>query len=148
MIWKWFGRKRPNLRFCSAFAWKDWGKSRKWSQYSIWLQSGRPGFDPLQTQSIFPLSSVSRPALRSTQPPIQGVPCVLTPEVKPGRCVTLTTHPHIVPRSRMSRSHTSSRPWLLHGVAAHSYVLQTSHTMGHDGTYAKYPFHLILTAWQ
>jgi hypothetical protein len=30
--------------------------------------------------------------------------------VKRGRGVTLTTHPHLVPRSRMSRSYTSSRP--------------------------------------
>jgi hypothetical protein len=29
---------------------------------------------------------------------------------KRGRCVTLTTHPHLVPRSRMSRSYTSSPP--------------------------------------
>jgi hypothetical protein len=30
--------------------------------------------------------------------------------------VTLTTHPHLVPRSRMSRSYTSSPPKRLHGV--------------------------------
>jgi hypothetical protein len=32
------------------------------------------------------------------------------PGTKRGRGVTLTTHPHIVPRSRMSRSYTSSPP--------------------------------------
>jgi hypothetical protein len=35
---------------------------------------------------------------------------------KRGRGVTLTTHPHLVPRSRMSRSYTSSPPKRLHGV--------------------------------
>jgi hypothetical protein len=61
-------------------------------------------------QRIFPLSSVSRPALRPTQPPVQLVPGVLSPGVKRGRGVMLTTHPHLVPRSRMSRSYTSSPP--------------------------------------
>jgi hypothetical protein len=32
------------------------------------------------------------------------------PEAKSGRDVTLTTHPHLVPRSRMSRSCISSPP--------------------------------------
>jgi hypothetical protein len=35
---------------------------------------------------------------------------------KRGRGVMLTTHPHLVPRSRMSRSYTSSPPKRLHGV--------------------------------
>jgi hypothetical protein len=65
---------------------------------------------------MFPLSSVSRPALRPTQPPVQWVPGVLSPGVKCGRGLTLTTHPHLVPRSRPSRSYTSSPPKRLHGV--------------------------------
>jgi hypothetical protein len=35
---------------------------------------------------------VSRPALGPTQPPVQWVPEVLSPGVKGGRGVTLTTH--------------------------------------------------------
>jgi hypothetical protein len=65
---------------------------------------------------IFPLASVSRPALGPTQPPVQWVPRVLSPGVKRGRGVALTTHPHLVSRSRMSRSYTSSPPKHLHGV--------------------------------
>jgi hypothetical protein len=37
------------------------------------------GFDPRQGQRIFPLTSVSRPALGPTQPPAQWVPGVLSP---------------------------------------------------------------------
>jgi hypothetical protein len=53
---------------------------------------------------------VSNQALEPTQPPVQWVPGVLSPGVKRGRDVTLTTHPHLVPRSRRSRSYTSSPP--------------------------------------
>jgi hypothetical protein len=49
------------------------------------------------------------------------VPCTvdtgsLSLEQKRGRGVTLTTHPHLVPRSRMSRSCISSPPKRLRGV--------------------------------
>jgi hypothetical protein len=53
-------------------------------------------FDPRQRQSILPLAFVSRP----TEHPIQWVPGILFPGVKCDRGVTLTTHPHLVPRSR------------------------------------------------
>jgi hypothetical protein len=45
------------------------------------------GFDPRRRQMIFPLSSVSRPALGPIQPPVQWVPGILSPGVKarPGR---------------------------------------------------------------
>jgi hypothetical protein len=83
-------------------------RSRGWlSQYTIWLRTGRPGdrgFDPWQRQGILPLASVFRQALGSTQPPVQWVP-----GVKSGRGVTLTTHPHLVPRSWM-KIYTSSPP--------------------------------------
>jgi hypothetical protein len=61
-----------------------------------------------QGQMIFPLASVSRPALGPTQPPVQWVPGVLSPGLKCGRGVTLTTHPHLVSRSRISRSYIFS----------------------------------------
>jgi hypothetical protein len=52
---------------------------------------------------------VSRPALGSTQPPVQWVPGVLSPGVKRGRGVMLTPHPHLLPRSRMT-------PWRIAGL--------------------------------
>jgi hypothetical protein len=78
--------------------------------------TGLSRFDPRQGQRILPVASVSRPALGPTQPPIQWVPGVLSPGLKSGRGMTLTTHPYLVPRSRMSRSYTSSPPKHLHGV--------------------------------
>jgi hypothetical protein len=50
-------------------------------------------------------SELSRPALMSTQSPVQWVPEILS-AVKRGRGVTLTTHPYLVLRSRMCRSYT------------------------------------------
>jgi hypothetical protein len=77
---------------------------------SVSIVTGRPGFDPRQGQRIFPLTSASRPALGPTQPPVQWVPGALSPGVKRGRGVMLTTHPLLVPRSRKSRSYTPSHP--------------------------------------
>jgi hypothetical protein len=54
---------------------------------------GRSRFDPRQGQRIFLLTPASRPALGSTQPPVQWIPGVLSPWVKSGRGVTLTIHP-------------------------------------------------------
>jgi hypothetical protein len=80
---------------------------------SVWCLStgwttGRSGSIPGRGERIFLVAFVPRPALRPTQLPVQWVPGVLSPEVKRGRGVTLTTHPHLVPRSIMSRSYTSS----------------------------------------
>jgi hypothetical protein len=44
---------------------------------------------------------VSRPALGPTQTHLQWVPGVLSPGLKRGGGVTLTIHPHLVPRSRL-----------------------------------------------
>jgi hypothetical protein len=68
------------------------------------------GSIPGRGERIFPLASVSRPALRPTQPPVQGIPWVLSSVLERGQGVTLTTHPHLVPRSWMSRNYTSSPP--------------------------------------
>jgi hypothetical protein len=77
---------------------------------------GRSRFDPRQGQRIFLPAPASRLALGPTQPPIQWVPGVLYPGVKCGRGVMLTTHPHLVPRLRMSRSYTSPPPMCFHGM--------------------------------
>jgi hypothetical protein len=58
---------------------------------------------------------VSRLALGPTQPHIQWIPGVLSPGLKRGRGVTLTTHLKIVPRSIMSRIYTSAPIWRLYG---------------------------------
>jgi hypothetical protein len=71
---------------------------------------------PEKAKGFFPLASVSRPALEPTQPPVQWVLGVLSPGLKRGRGVTLTTHPRLVPRSKMSRSYTSSPPKRLRDV--------------------------------
>jgi hypothetical protein len=76
-------------------------------------KTGRPsdrGSIPGRDERIFPVASVSRPALGPTQPPVQLVPGVFSPGVKRGRGVTLTTHHHVVPRSWLSRSYTSFPP--------------------------------------
>jgi hypothetical protein len=44
-------------------------------------------------------ASASIPALRPTQPPLQWVPGVISPGLKRGRGVELTTYPHLVQRS-------------------------------------------------
>jgi hypothetical protein len=58
------------------------------SDYGLDDRGSIPGRD-----RIFPLASVSRPALRPTEPPVQWVLGVLSPGVKRGRGVNLTTHP-------------------------------------------------------
>jgi hypothetical protein len=83
------------------------------------------GFDSRQRQRIFPLTSVSKPVLRPTQPPVRWVPGVLSPGLKGSQGVTLTTHPHLVPRSWLSRSYTSSLPSRLHdGTGTASFTIK------------------------
>jgi hypothetical protein len=87
--------------------------SRVSSVSSIWLRAGRPGYAgsiPGRSERILRLASVSRSALEPTQTPVQLVPWFLSSGLKRGRSVTLTTDAHLVLRSRMSRSYTSSPP--------------------------------------
>jgi hypothetical protein len=65
-------------------------------------------FDPRQRRKDFASILLSRPALWTIQRLIQFVPGVLSPRVKRGPFLTLTTHPHLLPRSRMIRIYTSS----------------------------------------
>jgi BarH-like protein len=84
----------------------DWNRGS-----SVSIVSGRPGDRgsiPGIGERIFPLACVSRLALGLTQPPVQWVPWDLSPAVKRGKGVTLTTHSYLVPRSWMSRSYNSS----------------------------------------
>jgi hypothetical protein len=84
--------------------------------FKIRLRPGYRGSIPGRDNRIFPLASVSRPALGSTQPPVQWVPGVLSPGLKRGQGATLTTHRPLVPRSWMSRSYTFSPPCSSIGV--------------------------------
>jgi hypothetical protein len=83
----------------------------------VWLRAGRPGDRSSisgRGKRIFPLDSVSRPVLGPSQPPVQWVPWFLSSGLKRVRDVTLTTHPHLVPGSRMSRRYIC--PKRLRGV--------------------------------
>jgi hypothetical protein len=51
------------------------------------------------------------------------------PGVKRGRGVTLTTHPHLVPRLSMSRSYTSSPPMRLHGMQRNTFTFLLTENM-------------------
>jgi hypothetical protein len=52
-----------------------------------------------EARVFFSETSVSRPALGPTQPPVQWVTRVLSPGLKRGWGVTLTTQPHLVQTS-------------------------------------------------
>jgi hypothetical protein len=93
-----------------------------WSRGSsvsiVWLRIGQPGdrgsiprdifLEPLCPDLLWgPLSHLYFTLF---------LPGVLSPMIKCGRGVTLTTHPHLVPRSWMSRSYTSSPPCASVGV--------------------------------
>jgi hypothetical protein len=71
---------------------RSWGSSVSIVSTANWT-TWRPSFDSWHRQMTFPLAPVSRPALGPTQPRIQWIPGVISPEVKHGWVVTLTTHP-------------------------------------------------------
>jgi hypothetical protein len=94
----------------NVLKWREPGSS---GSIVSWLRTGPQGGRgsiPGSGKGFFPVASVSRPALGPTQPPVQWVQRVLSPGVKRGRGVTLTTHPHLELKSIMSRSYTSSSP--------------------------------------
>jgi hypothetical protein len=87
----------------SLISLRTWGSSvSTGSDYRLDDRGSIPG----RGKGVFRLASVSRSALRLTQPPIHWVP-----GVKRNRSVSLT----IVPRSRMSRSYMACPPCRLHG---------------------------------
>jgi hypothetical protein len=94
---------------------KNYSSCRVPKDRMLWIFNNTctTSFDPQQRQRIFLLAPASRPALGPTQPPIQWVPGVLSPGVKGGRGVTLTTHPHLVPR--LSMSSPQAPPWRVAG---------------------------------
>jgi hypothetical protein len=97
------------------FPWSE-NNSVSWSLLS---KDWATGVQSLAGHRIFLIVSASRPALWPTQPPIRWVPVVPSLGGKRGRGVTLTSHLHLVPRSRTSRSYTSSTcqapPWRVAG---------------------------------
>jgi len=74
------------------------------------------GFDSRWGLEIFLFHTVPRPALEPTQPPIQWVPRTLSFGEYSGRGVNLTTHLHLVPKSKNVWGYTSTPPIRLHGV--------------------------------
>jgi hypothetical protein len=76
--------KQPYRRKCVCvhlnLRYGDFGSYR--TAQSVWRRAGRPGFDSWQGQEIFIFSTTARPALGSTQPPLQCLPGALSPEVK------------------------------------------------------------------
>jgi hypothetical protein len=54
------------------------------------------------------------------------------PGGKHGRGVTLSTQPHLMPRSRMNKNNTTSYPWRLHGGSGqlHSNFSDKAHALG------------------
>jgi hypothetical protein len=95
-------------RVCLNFSFVLWNNTL---DYKLDDRGSIPG----RGKIFFSLSSLSRPALGRTQPPIQWVP-----GVKRGQGVTLTTHHYLVSRSRMSRSYIfcpSCRPYGGSGTA-------------------------------
>jgi hypothetical protein len=86
---------------------KHLGKYRQVSWFGNGLQVGWPGFDSWQGQEIYLLATASRLAVGLAQPHI------LLGSLYPG--VKLTTHTHVMLRSRMMELYLHF-PIHLHGV--------------------------------
>jgi hypothetical protein len=89
------------------------------SQCGVWLRTGRTDDRSSilgRDKRFFPLAFVSRPALRPPNLLSIGYGYVLSPGVKFCRGVMPTSHPHLMPRSWMSRSYTSFPPCTSIGV--------------------------------
>jgi hypothetical protein len=67
-------------------------------------------FDPWHRRKDFYSNLCVQTGSGAHPDPVQWVPGVLSPGLKRGRGAKLTTHPNIVPRSKMSRSYSSSPP--------------------------------------
>jgi hypothetical protein len=119
-------RRRKALMFCGSSKRNSLGTSviitRRSRGSSVSIVSNRLDDRPIgvrfaaETMGFFSVASMSRPPLRPTQPPIQCLPRFPSWGVKHGRGVTLTNHPHLVPRSIMSKSYTYSPSKRLYGV--------------------------------
>jgi hypothetical protein len=112
-VWRWLASR---MLLCVVWSlltniWQEFIASIRSRDSSVSIMSGY-GLD----ERACPLASVSRLALGPTQPAVQWVLGVLSPGVKRSRGMTLTIHPHLLQRSWMSRSCTSSPPKRLHGV--------------------------------
>jgi hypothetical protein len=80
------------------------------------LRAGRSGFDSRQGLGIFLFATASRPAVGSTQPPMQWVPGALSPEVnRQGREADHSSQSSAEVKNAWSS--TSTTPIRLHGVA-------------------------------
>jgi hypothetical protein len=89
--------------YISGYSCRSWGSSvRIVSDYKLDCRGLIP-----ERQWSFPLASVSRPAVRPTQPPMQWVRGSF-PEGKTLPELDAYHSPHLEPRSRMCRSYTSS----------------------------------------
>jgi hypothetical protein len=106
-----------------------WTIRSQGSSVSMDWMTRRLRFNP--RQRVFPLTSVSRLAVVPTQPPVQWVPGVLSPGVKCGQGMMLTTHPHLVSRSWMSRHYTSSPPCASVGVLWGCFTYANRQTSGY-----------------
>jgi hypothetical protein len=113
-------RAQPIINSCFSCVYNFlWNRG---SSVSIVSDYGVEVLIPSKDERIFALASVSRPPLRPTQPSIQWIPRILSLGVKCIQGKTLTPHPHLVQRSRMSRSYTSSLPKRLRGVQWNSFT--------------------------